>query len=170
MSKRSASTEMVPAVPFANWLNERVKYWEQRAPSTTPEPGETAFERGAGTRVLGEIGWQEGDSALRRLYKYRYRRFDSKKKVNGRFVRYVYAPDCYPRDIVEDALDHAGVPFADLYPEIAAADEVELEPETWCPACREHRTPIDGLCPFDDWRIGPPTGQRLAGRLLRSAA
>jgi hypothetical protein len=67
---------------------------------------------------------------------------------------------------VEDALHHAGVLFEELYPEIAAAEEVMLEPEKWCPHCRESRHPINGLCAFCDWRLGPETGQTLHGRML----
>jgi hypothetical protein len=56
--------------------------------------------------------------------------------------------DNYARSIVEDTLDHADVPFADIYPEIAAAEDVPLEPDAFCGSCHEVVTPIGGDCPW----------------------
>lgn len=103
---------------------------------------------------------------------YRFRRCigESRRGRNQRMgirgMPVTYPLSEYPRDVVEDALHHAGVLFSEVYPEIAAAEELELEPAKWCPGCREERTPIDGHCPFCEWRIGPPTGQVLRGRRL----
>jgi hypothetical protein len=151
--------EWVPAEPFARWLNERVTYWEQSSKDA------------ALRKVLEEIGWTDYsvEAGLRRLFRMRYMRLESahgRKKGVSRGVPFVGRVDQFRRSIVEDALHNAGVLFADLYPEIAAAEDVLLEPEAWCPGCRAEVTPVNGQCTFCDWRVGPKTGQVLQGRKL----
>jgi hypothetical protein len=153
------SLERVPAAPFANWLNQRIAYWEAREDSLN-----------AVIHLLDEIGWPV-QSGSRRLYRYRRMlaetrrgRDNSRGIPRGKAMTLVATE--YPRAVVEDALHHAGVLFSEVYPEIAAAEDLELEPAKWCPGCREERTPINGQCAFCDWRIGPKTGQKLHGRRL----
>lgn len=84
----------------------------------------------------------------------------------------------YARYPVEDALEALGIPFADVYPEIAAADDVELEPEAYCAQCRDDVIPLDGSCPWCDGPVGqrkprsiPRRGQgrRLSDAQVRAA-
>lgn len=160
---RRKDREEVPAEPFARWLNERYEYWEQRCRYIdTSRPGEHPT-----SRVCQEIGW-EGETGVRRLWRYRHRLSETAKgrTRTSRGTRVLLTMQTFPRDVVEDALHHADVMFMELYPDIAAAEELDLEPAQWCPGCREERTPIDGHCPFCEWRVGPSTGQVLRGRKL----
>jgi hypothetical protein len=160
---RSKLADLIPAQPFADWLNERIEHWQ------TVLPGDPK-NSGALYRVLEEIGWTPGEAGVRRLY--RYRKCLSETRT-GRNIRKGIPGVCitvpvamYPRPVVEDALHHAGVLFSDLYPAIAASEELWLEPAKWCPGCQASHTPINGQCPFCDWRLGPPTGQQLRGERL----
>lgn len=165
---RRKNCEMVPAQPFADLLNARVAYWERELAG-----GVLPGDDGPTVRVARQFGWvhnkEDADTGVRRLYRHRHRVMESAKgKSRGsKGTRTVYLTDEFRRDIVEDALHHAGIPFAELYPEIAEAEEVELEPAKWCPNCQEERTPINGICAFCNWRIGPATGQVLRGRFIR---
>lgn len=161
---RRKDCEMIPAQPFSDWLNNRVAYWEQRYDG---HHGLPPGEDSPAARVARECGWA-GETGLRRLYRHRHRVLESAvgKNRHSKGVRTVRVTDWFPRDVVEDALHEAGVLFSDVYPEIAAAEDVVLEPAKWCAGCREERTPINGVCPFCEWRLGPSTGQVLLGRKL----
>lgn len=169
MSAIKSGTEMVPAEPFARWLNQRLAWWEKRAlieSVVKPSRGDVG-SLGPMQCLLLEIGWSL-DSGPRKLYRYRsLRRETTIGKSPRRGIRgiAVVKPmlECQ-RAIVEEALHHAGVPFSDLYPDIAAAEAVEPEPQRWCPMCDEQTTPIGGCCPWCETRVGPETGQKLAGR------
>jgi hypothetical protein len=164
--------EVIPAEPFARWLNERVEYWVRcYGVEEGRRMGELADGITAGPclRVVHECGWT-ADAGLRRLHRMRRQlredRVGRQQRQGIKGTPVVGHTDWFERHTVEDALFHAGVPFGDLYPEIAAAEDVALEPDAWCPWCRATRTPIGGLCPWCEWRCGPPTGQVLRGYRL----
>jgi hypothetical protein len=167
---RSKNCEMVPAEPFSDWLNQRVAYWATRLDGAGGHEGET----GPAAHVCQEVGWwgslkRERDTGIRKLYRFRTRHSEKtvgRVKGGGRGVIVKVEATEFPRDVVEEALHHAGVLFEELYPGIAAAEEVMLEPEKWCPHCQEARHPINGVCAFCDWRLAPATGQTLRGRML----
>lgn len=150
--------EQVPAAPFARWLNKRFAYWAVRAKGDVNE---------AAALLADEIGWgtKGADGGVRTLFRYRKQLKGSSKIVNGRRVKVDVPTDLFRRLVVEEALFSAGVPFEDLYPDIAARETVELEPDQWCLRCEETKTPIDGRCPFCESKIGPETGQALQGKL-----
>jgi hypothetical protein len=135
---------MIPAQPFSDWLNNRVAYWEQRLNGHYCLP---SGEDAPAVRVARECGWI-GETGTKRLYRFRHRLLESAvgKNRHNKGVRITRVTDWFPRDVVEDALHEAGVLFADVYPEIAAAEDVFLEPAKWCAGCREERTPINGIC------------------------
>lgn len=54
--------------------------------------------------------------------------------------------DSYYRNLVEDMLEHYGVPFEDIYPELTT--DVEIEEDLWCFTCDQATTPIKGVCPW----------------------
>jgi hypothetical protein len=146
--------EQIPSAPFARWLNEQLARLSGR------EHGDI---QAAILSLAYECGWHgANDGGVRKLYRFRKQLRSS--SLNGR--KQDIPTVTFPRAPVEDALFCAGVPFEDVYPEIAAREQVLLEPAGWCPDCREERTPIDGLCPFCNWRLGPRTGQKLMGRVL----
>jgi hypothetical protein len=149
--------EHVPAEPFVRWLNQRLAVLAKRS------RGDVNM---AVIALARECGWahSSSDGGVRRLYRFRKQR----RSTSRGGIKQDIETTTFPRDTVEEALFAAGVAFEDLYPEIAEREAVVLEPEGWCPDCREHRTPIDGLCPFCEWRIGPATGQTLAGRRMAS--
>ena len=145
--------ETVPAAPFAQWLNRRLGQIAARA--------DTEF-RGAVEALVYELGWDTPtlNAGIRKLYRFRHQLMSgSRGGVKGS-----RPADTFPRETVEEALYHAGVMFDDIYPEIAAEEDVELEPDAFCHGCRDQVIPIDGCCPWCDWRTGPPTGQRLLGK------
>ena len=165
VSMRKRHEEVVPSLPFAEWLNRRVSEHEADAAR-----GYGPDEYGPIIRMCIELGWSPTDAAARRLYRMRYMISETsrgrKSRRGEKGVRVLGVADWYTRSVVEEALFHAGVPFGELYPEIVAAEDLVLEPEAWCPGCRESRSPINGQCPFCEWRLGPPTGQALLGRRL----
>lgn len=61
--------------------------------------------------------------------------------------------DNYARKQVEDVLERLDLSFADLYPEIAATDDIPLEPEAFCGSCHEVVTPLHGACPWCDGAV-----------------
>lgn len=145
------ASEHVPAEPFVRFLNER--YAELAA----KHAGNLAH---ATLALIEELGWSHQKGAERKLYRVRKSLICSSK--DGR--KGEFPSDRFARPLVEEALFNAGVPFSDVYPGIAASEDVELEPAAWCPHCQEERHPIDGLCAFCEWRLGPRTGQRLMGK------
>jgi hypothetical protein len=139
---RSKNTEYVRAQPFSAWLSDRYEFHLQGRPSWAGD---------AMTRLLAEIGWPTNEAGARRLYRYRYGLMSGSR--NG--VKGPRKTDWFERDVVEDALHMAGVSIYALYPELGHERDVELEPDTWCPGCQDHVTPIRGECPWCSWRMEP---------------
>lgn len=149
--------EYVPAKPFADWIEERIRFYDRQ------QPGTPLTHRDSASRVARDLGWGDKESGARKLY--RYRHCLKTMKRGSRYGRSFDVPtDKFPRPPIEDALFRAGVDFYSVYPEYAHERDIELEPAAWCPACREHVTPIDGECPWDGWRIseGHMNGQVAA--------
>jgi hypothetical protein len=129
----------IPSGPFQRWLNDRA------AESSAPQ-------------VVALVGWDDPseDAGLRRLYRYRHARSETNRGgSNGRKGKrcVVHSPH-FERAVVEDALDHAGVDLADVYPREmypALFEDIPLEEEQWCPSCQDSCTPIYGVCPFCEW-------------------
>lgn len=164
------TSERIPSRPFAEWLNQRAAYWAARYPLPIPsergihytgEKLKEVRERVGLADLLSEIGWAPlGAAGHRKLHRYR-RELSCTKDERGKTVTVPTA--MYARHVVEEALFNAGVPFEDLYPEIAAEEQVEIEPKRWCCGCRETVTPIGGQCPWCSKRLALPTGQKLLG-------
>lgn len=122
--------------PMREWLSERLYSFELR------ELGINADALGAQAilsphqRLLRLVGWdhERGDAGSRRLH------------------RWLNEAEALDRRDVEEALHHAGVHPGEVYPGLA--QDVELEPEAYCHACREDVTPIGGRCPWCDAEIG----------------
>lgn len=150
MSKR-ASEAVVPSGPFAAWLTDR---YNELIADEEPAPA---------ARLAMEIGFVEGegdkavDNGVRRMY--RYRRAISETKRGGEYQ--ILPATEYLRPVVENACDHVRADlFGELYPEhvrdtlLVPELDIDLEPDAWCPFCREWVTPIDGLCPFCECEHG----------------
>jgi hypothetical protein len=138
MGGRPGYMEKVPAAPFVAWVNGEL---ERRA----------RLDEGA-----------NGSGAMKALA--------MSLRVNGRTVyRWKNSLDSerdqvvteYPRRAVENALLLADVTFEDLYPEVVAAEDVDLEADAFCSSCRDVVTPIAGVCPWCD----KPTTPELPNRL-----
>jgi hypothetical protein len=141
--------EYVPAEPFGRWLQVRFEFHRYRLAL----PGDDAgASMGAHRALADELGWN-GDGGVRKLYRYRHMRKETARgsRRNGTRVGVVFDQTHFPRCEVEEALHFAGVSFWELYPEIAAAEDVPLEPEMVCWECKDLVTPINGLCP---WCVG----------------
>ena len=150
--------EMVPAAPFAEWLNHRLGQLAARAENEL---------NGAIIALVREVGWDcpTVEAGQRKLYRFRHQLMSGSR--NG--VKGTWPTERFPRFTVEEALHCAGVLFEDLYPEIVAAEATWLEPETWCDRCDDLVCPVDGVCLWCDRRTGPRTGQRLQGKRRRAA-
>lgn len=154
--------EQILAKPFSDWLNERYVYHERRLlaqglPITQTQrsnSGANGVDCRAMEAVAEEIGWNIGDSkepGVRRLYRYRNQLMAG--SVNR--VRYERPTDFFPRKVVEEALHSAGIGMWELYPELVEGENIELEPDEWCPKCEDTVTPIDGVCPWCELRLLP---------------
>lgn len=124
--------EPIPAGPFIAWLNDKL---EKLA---TDETLVLSGLEAADVPTMTILGDQLGISE-RAVYRYK----NSLSSVGE-------PTDTFPRNRVEDMLDAADVRFEDVYPDIAAAEDVELEPEAFCTSCRDIVTPISGACPWCD--------------------
>ena len=142
--------ERVPAKPFADWISKRLDTYRAGMPF-----GETPDMLGPMEQLASDLGWGATDSGARKLY--RFKHLLTSRSRNG--ISKEGATDTFRRDTVEDALDHAGVPFEDVYPDLAV--DVVLEPDVFCGRCREMVTPIGGVCPWCDRRLRVP-GEREA--------
>lgn len=142
----------VPAQPFVDWLHkqrERILADE----TLSDQIGHNRYGRGQGHRVLAErLGIT--DRALRRYM----------KCLDGN-----NAPtDTFQRRRVEDMLERMGLRLHD----VGIHDDIELEPDTYCPVCREDVTPIDGNCPWHAKRGGrkPKNGYQRPRGLCKTRA
>jgi hypothetical protein len=146
---RYPGSEYVPAKPFADIIYARVAAYQAQ------EAGFPSQKINALARVAEDLGWGSEESSIRKLYRYRH----MLRTVGGggsraRSVKQRdISTDRFPRPVVEDALFVLGVDFYEVYPEFAHERDIEIEPAAWCPACREHVTPIQGECPWDGWAI-----------------
>lgn len=121
--------ERVPAQPFIDWLEQRLACYEayEHCPSHPVSPRPST---GPLAKLAEECGWGTGDAGIRKLYRFRHSLksglVDGEKKDTR--------TDTFARDIVEDALHHAGVPFVLVYPGL----DDGLEPRSaWCIRCGE---------------------------------
>lgn len=135
----------VPAQPFSKYILDRIAEIEDNADATTTGERHAV---GASQKVAQEFGWGDGERGVRRLYRYKNQIVE--KTADSKMTRWLDTAAVWPRAVVEDAC-HRVHPdlFYRLYPEyLHERDAVTLEPDAWCPYCKEHVTPIDGLCPW----------------------
>ena len=152
-------TEYVRVQPFRDWLNERYDRYEQEFAGVGNK-----HVLGPLIRLCQDIGWGTA-AGQRRLY--RYRRGLSDTKRGGRASKAItVAAVGFSRQVVEDALAHAGVDFYELYPEYAHERYGPPEPEAWCPNCADHVLVVEKtwktkkgvpksqmVCVWCDWRM-----------------
>lgn len=120
--------EPIPAAPFVALLAQQL---ERLAADDTLSGVEESTA--PAVRILANrLGVSE-----RAVYRYTHSLTSEGKPV-----------DTFPRNRVEDLLDALDVSFADVYPEIVAAEDRPLEPDGYCASCREVVSPIDGCCPW----------------------
>lgn len=141
----SPFSNRVPAGPFIAVIEQRIAFHKSRA--LFPATNDDCLRR-----VAEEFGW-EGENGIRRLYRFRHGLKATKQPPGRRGKSVELRTDSFAREAVEDALHHAGIDFYSVYTEFAFERDIELEPAAWCPACQSHETPIDGCCPWCDWRI-----------------
>jgi hypothetical protein len=113
--------EQIPAAPFAEWLNERFAIWARRC------EGDINV---AARMVAKEIGWDKKsvtEGGVRNLYRYRKQMCGTSKVVDGKTIKYDRPTETFSRWVVQEALNHAGVPIAEVYPYEALVDEFQAE-------------------------------------------
>lgn len=146
----------IPAKPFADWLNERFKFYEDQLRYQSVLRGSMLnFGNGPAQKVCEEIGWP-GDGGVRKLHRYRHQLMCGSVQTR-KLDRHT---EFFPRYVVEEALHRAGVGMWELYPDYVV--DIELEPDRWCPVCEEIVTPIDGFCPWDETRVTVQDHRRAA--------
>lgn len=151
MARRVDVLEKVPAEPFTRWLNERYEFHCRRM-GVVSDPDLNRMANPS-LALCDEIGWPE--HGIRRLYRYRHGRVETHKgrTKTRKGVPLVKPATHWRRDVVEEALHHAGVPFSDLYPEIAAAEDIPLERAMTCWKCNDVVHTIHGMCPWCDTQL-----------------
>lgn len=167
--------ERVPAKPFADWLNERFARYQaehERSGNLAQYTPGAVVPLSPTQQLALDLGWGHSESAERKLYRCRNMLYTgSRGSVKGE-----YPTDNFLRTIVEDALDHAGVPLEDVYPDLAV--DVDVEPEAYCATCHLDVTPVNGACPWCEGQTGerPPRsidrrgqGRRLTDEQVRAA-
>jgi hypothetical protein len=105
--------DRIPAGPFREYLNQRIKHWEI-ALDDTGALGKT----GARKKVCEELGWPD-DTGMRKLYRMSHGLRGVGRNQGSKDI----PTDYFNRCTVEDALDYAGVLFSDLYPDLV--DDLE---------------------------------------------
>jgi hypothetical protein len=123
-------SEWLPAAPFAQWLNQRVAYWEnhpyRKAANETTNTGDTSPTG----QVCYEIGWLDDATSQRRLYRMRHQLSESstgRRRGETPGIRKTTQTERFNRRVVEEALHHAGVLLSELYPYEALIDEFVAE-------------------------------------------
>lgn len=130
----------LPSAPFLRWIETRMAFYEtayERPPALmrgTRSPGGYLPLRPV-QHLTQEIGWGISESAERKL-----RRIRNGQTQGG------LPTSLLERQLVEDALNRAGVLIEDVYPELA--EDVPLEPDEFCIPCWDWSTPINGVCPW----------------------
>jgi hypothetical protein len=127
--------EHIPAGPFLDWLRgevarlERVETLATRASSPVPARQVLAARLGASTETLSRyLAGLDGNEQ---------------------------PTDVFRRFPVEDMLARAGVPFAVLYPALAAAEDRPFEPPAFCERCASVTSRVGGVCPWHEGRPKP---------------
>lgn len=121
--------EHIPAAPFVALLNSEI---DRIAADDMLRLSELQQEAPATSILADRLGVAE-----RTVYRYKNSLDGDNRPI-----------ETYPRNIIEDLLERLDIPFEDVYSEIAAAEDIELEPDRYCAACKEIVTPIDGVCPW----------------------
>lgn len=122
--------EPIPLAPFLAWCSDQERALRERIAS---EPGtkyaELEIRSRARHALLTAISWAD-EAGARRLHRY------NNETVTG----------LAERDVIEDALDHAGAAFWEIYPDLDGNPAME---DRFCSRCRDMVTVgDDGVCPW----------------------
>jgi hypothetical protein len=130
---RRTNGPQVPLKPFQDWIESEL--------ATRPDD-------------TSAVGWlaQRLGTTDRSLHRIRHG-IACGKRDGAAFTFHV---DTWGRYRIEDMLHRAGADFYDVYPGFAHERDVVLEPESWCPTCREVVTPMDGVCLWCDEVLTKP--------------
>lgn len=143
----------VPAEPFRRLLEERYdRYLLEEDEATYCHASHPHI--GPAQRLARELGWGTSDSAVRRLYRFRKALKSSKRRRDD--INREVPTNQYQRHVVEDALHYLGIPFGELYPELAAEELPDEAPQLGhrrypeCLGCgwRMREATVRGLCGF----------------------
>jgi hypothetical protein len=113
-------SELIPAAPFAQWLNQR--FGELAAQ-------EDSDLNSACVRLAKELGWTDVsvEAGERKLYRFRKQMRAGSRIVKGKVKKGDFPTEVFSRQVVVEALHHAGVPLGDVYPYEAVVDEFQME-------------------------------------------
>jgi hypothetical protein len=147
----------IAAEPFFAWYERQLRAIANRGAigiiplDTSRQPnGLQAIERGARAVLEARLGID-----VRTLWTYLHARDGNGDRLMSRYA-------------VEDMVARAGEDFDTLYPEYDHERAIVLEPDVWCPRCKEMTTPLDGRCLWCNRRVVRPvqrdTGAWLAAR------
>lgn len=142
-------TDPIEVGPFVAFVQSEIDRLQRALRAYGPD-AIGAADKSPLARALGNIGW-DNDAGYRRWLRWTGEVMSSSRVVG--------------RAAVEDALEYAGVPLVDLYPDLACGDDVELRPAAWCGACAWRVTPMlldqTEICPWCDnptqrYKVPPP--------------
>lgn len=143
--------EMRDAAPFLAWVEQRITTTDTEVRREYRERGiDPPKDTGALQILLRDIGWT-AEGPRKRMYHWRHR-----QPVRGATIDEHPAVFMASAEMIDTALEHAGVPIWDIYPEAGEADTDAQE--LFCPTCSDEVLVLDGRCAWCETPISrPPT-------------
>lgn len=141
-SLRGGVTEPTETWPFVAYVQDRIARLEESWRRLGLDVRAMSYHGASALHeVLAGFGWS-----------------DPKGTGYRHWYEFSHGQAVCSRHLIENALWHAGIPFADIYPDEAV--DVELLPDEPCPTCRLDVTPLPlrggRICPWcDTWLAGP---------------
>jgi len=137
--------EPIDVAPFLAWCaNRETRIRRELGSEHGIADGKQTNHR---ERLVTELGWTI-EAGTRRLHRWTHP--DQGDGFSG----------LVERAVIEDALHHAGVQFADVYPDLDDDDQGE-QTEAYCNRCHDTVTAIDGICPWCETAVAAEKPTRM---------
>jgi hypothetical protein len=160
--EKQAGPEMRDAAPFIAWVEQRITTTDTELRRQARERGiEPPKDTGALEILLRDIAWT-ADGPRKRLYCWRRRQPGRGATLDERTGLFMASAE-----MIEAALEHAGVAVWEIYPEAGEADPDAQE--LFCPTCSDEVPVFDGRCGWCETAISRPRTQ-ATGRPPRKPA
>lgn len=154
--------EMRDAGPFLEWVEARLAATDAQLRREARERGfEPRKDTGALEILLRDIDWT-ADGPRKRIYYWRRRQPERGATIDPRTGAFMASAER-----IDAALEHAGVPVWEIYPD--AGKPPEDAQELFCPNCSDEVLVIDGRCAWCETEIVRPATS-ATGRPPRNRA